>query len=1336
MMAEGLRPPGPFSVGDAGTDTCPSQRWERWLEQYNFYMKATEKDKKSKAVQVATLLTLLGEQGMDIFRSFEFENNEEKDDIVKVKKKFTDYYTPRQNVIYERYKFLKRRQEPGETFDCFHTAIMKLASTCAYDAAEKNNILRDQIVIGISSDSVRQDLLYEQDLTLERAVAVCRNKEATSQYAENMGHAVGANVSKNFKQSSEVTVHAVQKQGKNKPPFVKNKAQPKKTKECQNCGREHAPKNCPAYGKQCNACRKFNHFARCCRSKKTGQVSRTDSVITTDGNPLVEAGLFAFEVTEARSEELYVTAQLNGTEVSLKVDTGASCNTLPVKIYKQLSNAPLTKLSRKFTTYMGQEIPVLGKCTLQVEYQSKYYVQEYVVINKNVRPLLGLHGCREFGLVNEEGIVGTINVNNDIVKDYNEVFQGIGKLPGEHTIKLKPDAVPAVYAARRVPFRIRDRFKAHLNDMLEKELIVKVTEPTDWVNPIVTVRKKDKTLRVCLDPGPLNAAVKREHYSLPTTEDIFGRLHGSRYFTTLDATSGFMQMALDLESSYLTTFATPFGRYRFTRLPYGLSSAPEVYHRAMFDHFSEIEGVEIFIDDILVHAPDENRHDEILRQVLDRCREINLTLNLAKCKFKSSEVYYLGHVISAEGLKADPKKVEAIMNMAQPKNKDDVQRLLGMLTYLGKFCPKLTDLTEPLRSLIRKGSAWCWDAQHELCLKKIRETVLEQPVLKLYDPSEDIIISVDASQKGLGATIIQGGRPVEYASSTLTETQQRYAQIEKEMLAIQFGLTRFHQYVYGQSVVVETDHKPLLSIVKQPIAGLSPRLQRMRMRCEPYDYSLVYKPGKELIIADFLSRAQLPDEYDVTDALDEEAICMVSSYVIPNDMSKQRIINCTRTDKTLQLLKETIISGWPDQKRQCPEALKPFWCHRNDVTEFEGVLFKGEQVIIPTALRAEAIRNIHDGHLGIVKCTQRAKVSVYWPGYLQQVQDAVETCHKCQEHRDANPPIVLQQHEVPDYPYQVLASDLFELDGHSYLLTVDYLSKWPNVVKIQDTKTATIIEHLQQQFCDFGVPEKLITDNGPQYGSSEFREFMKKLCVNHVTSSPYYAQSNGMAERTVKTVKSSMKKMLSEGRNLLQVLATIRSTPIGANLPSPAMLLQGRNLRCGLHQFPEMLKPRGVNMEKVRQILQARQASTAHYHDINRPVQRHFFKPGDMVRTRQGTHWVPAKIKQHADTPQSYWLELQTGSVVRRNIKDINFTRECLQWPPHVNRSVTNASTRPVCRPRPEPVSSTSAPSVSTSSVPSASMPHNVPINNPVSNDVPTVTRSGRVVKTPPRYQD
>ena len=356
-----------------------------------------------------------------------------------------------------------------------------------------------------------------------------------------------------------------------------------------------------------------------------------------------------------------------------------------------------------------------------------------------------------------------------------------------------------IHLARRVPYRLQELFDKTLSDMESTKIITKVTEPTELVNPIATVTKQSGALRICLDPLELNKAIRREHYSIPMRGEIVAKLHGSKYSSTLDSTSGFLQIPLDDPTSYVTNFATPSGRYRFLRLPFGIKSAPEVFRRTIVEMFHDIEGVETYIDDILIYAPTEEEHDRRLRAVLQRCRDANLSLNKNKCVIKTQELKYLGHIISPDGVKADPAKVAAIVDMPVPESKEDVRRFIGLINYLSKYCPNLSSIAAPLRNLMKKDVVWLWDSNHQQARLVVKGLIKANVELKLFDPTKPVV-TVDASQRGIGAALLQQGEPIEFASCSMTETQQRYAQIENEFLAIKFGLKRFHQYVYGQRV--------------------------------------------------------------------------------------------------------------------------------------------------------------------------------------------------------------------------------------------------------------------------------------------------------------------------------------------------------------------------------------------------------------------------------------------------------------------------------------------------------------------------------------------------------
>lgn len=444
------------------------------------------------------------------------------------------------------------------------------------------------------------------------------------------------------------------------------------------------------------------------------------------------------------------------------------------------------------------------------------------------------------------------------------------------------------------------------------------------------------------------------------------------YSFRLDASSGFWQLKLDDVSSRLCTFNTPFGRYRFLRLPFGINSAPEVFHRTVKQLFEGIEGVETYIDDILIWGETKELHDSRLRLVLERARAKNFKLNKAKCKVGLSEIKYLGHIFSKDGLKPDQSKVEAIIQMPTPECKKDVERFLGMVTYLAKFVPNMSQNTEPLRRLTRDEVAWHWEEEHQNTFNNLKTTLTEAPLLRYYDVKLPVTLSVDASKSGLGAVLLQENKPVAYASRALTETEQRYAQIEKEMLAIVFGAERFHQYIYGKEVDVQSDHKPLEAIVKKTLSSAPARIQRLLMRLQKYQVNVQYKPGKEMHIADALSRAYLP----VTNSPDKDIEAQVHMVMsnLPVSNEKLRVFRAeTAKDVILNKLIQTVLQGWPETKSEVVKDIHAYWNYRDEISVVEGILFKGERLIVPTSLRAEMLKLIHEGHLGIENCRRRAR---------------------------------------------------------------------------------------------------------------------------------------------------------------------------------------------------------------------------------------------------------------------------------------------------------------------------------------------------------------------------
>ena len=377
----------------------------------------------------------------------------------------------------------------------------------------------------------------------------------------------------------------------------------------------------------------------------------------------------------------------------------------------------------------------------------------------------------------------TVPPESDIFEQYNDVFTGLGCVKGVvHHIATDPAVKPVVHPPRRVSALLRQKVKDELDRMERLGVVERVQELTEWVNSLVTVLKPNGKIRLCIDPKDLNRAIKREQYPMKTIDEVITRMPNAKFFSKLDSTQGYWQVELDDENAKKCTFNTPFGKYRFNRLPFEISSAPEVFQTVMSQIFNGHDGIEVIVDDLLVWGKTKEQHDERLKRALEIARSSRIKLNKDKCicEIGLQEVTYIGHTLSSNGLKPDVNKVEAIRRIDTPDDKAAVQRFLGMATYLAKFIPNFSQLASPLRVLLEKNTAWHWDKPQQDSFEKLKVIITNAPVLKYYDVTKDVTIQVDASPNGLGAVLLQDEHPVAYASRSLTQSEQNYAQIKKK----------------------------------------------------------------------------------------------------------------------------------------------------------------------------------------------------------------------------------------------------------------------------------------------------------------------------------------------------------------------------------------------------------------------------------------------------------------------------------------------------------------------------------------------------------------------------
>ena len=1327
-----LRPPPPFSF-----EGNVSQGWKIWQKHFQFFLTATESDTKSDKIKTSILLTCIGPKGRDIYETFTFEQDTDKLKLKPVLEKFTMYCNPRKNITILRHKFFTYKQVEGQCFNDFVTELKKRSSECEFGDLTPS-LTKDMIVCGITDNPLRERLLRDADLTLEKAIAAGHAAEETKRHAKEL---------KEHQESADV--HKINRGRDKLPrgPDKRSKHPDNVINKCKFCSGSHQRGKCPAYGKRCHKCQRKNHFEVCCPEKEVKSVAENNTpttsssddddefyidMVTSDSPTINESSTNPSPQSAPSSCDTHiftvgdtkldwsVTLEMNGADVPFKIDTGAQCNVIPKHLLQKLSPKPKLKPATiKLSAYNGTPIPVSGKCIGRLKLKGRTVNVLFIVVDSDSVPILGLNTSVKLNLIKQVyQIPKNIQSTTPVHEEFSDCFGEIGCLPRVHHIEIRDDVKPVISPVRKIPCALKPKLKKELQRMVDLEIIEPVEKPTDWVNALVIVSKPNGDLRICLDPRPLNKAIKRQHHRLPTAEEILSEMAGAQYFSKMDASSGYWQVKVDDESADLLTFGTPFGRYRFKRLPFGIHSASEVFQAEVASVIANLPGCANSQDDIIVWGTTKEEHDSRLRNVLTQIRASGLKLNPHKCVFGSTSLTFLGHTMSPEGVKPDPSKVEAITQMPPPKSKADLQRFMGMVNYVGKFIPNLSQITAPLRQLLKKGVLFDLQQPQLDAINEIKRLITSPPCLKFYDPNLPTRLKPDASQDGLGALLEQNHRssegdrwfPIAYASRALLPYEKNYAQIEKETLSIVFGVERFHEYLYGRQFTVINDHQPLKSIFNKSISQCPPRIQRFFLKLQKYDFDLEYAPGKTMVVSDALSRAYLKDRSS-PELEESDLIHHVHSILDSLPISTARLTQLqkeTASDPVLQQLKQFTLTGWPQRKQQIPPAVKPYYAIRGEISHNEGLLLKGQRIIIPASLRPTMKAIIHQGHNGIARCKSRARQSIYWPGMNSEIDNLVSRCPQCLTHRNQQQKETLIQHTVPKVPWTKVASDLFTLYGHSYVIVTDYTSKYIEIERLPDKSSLNVVNKIKKIFARHGIPKELYTDNGPEYTAQSFKRFAKEWDFKHITSSPHFPQSNGLVERAIQTVKKSLKKAHDGNEDPYLTLLILNTTP-GSDGASPAMRLFNHQPRTTLPSLnlTDTSSPSPTIPKKVKK------AYDQHAKDLTN------IEPGTVVRMRvQGEkRWDEiGKVVEKCQEPRAYRILNSKGNVVRRNRRHLLPCKDKFRIQ---NDHDDHIELPPSTPQQPKPKAS-STPSQSTDGQPPQPS---------------TVTRSGRVVNIPARYR-
>ena len=661
-----LQPPASFNF------RTPDD-WPRWIRRFEQFRTASGLSESSAARQVSMLLYSVGEEPEAVLTSTGITEDERKV-YATVLAKFDGYFKVRRNVIFERARFNRRNQEEGETAEKYITELYTLAENCNYGDL-RDEMIRDRLVVGIRDTALSQQLQLDAELTLDKAKMKIRQREAVGEQQKLLTMNPTSSDLEDINTRRRPPPRNKWQRGKQ--PQTRNDRNSTPTKQCKRCGKrpQHPREQCPAKDAECYRCKGKGHYGAQCltKQKQVAEVEEVDSAF------LGELG--------SDQRAWLTTVNLNGHKTLFKLDTGAEVTAISEDTYQILKRPKMSTSHKKLYGPSQQSLNCIGQFSGKFSYKSKTVTQNVFVVCGLKNNLLGLPAITTLELAARLDETGTRS-SEDYRKDFPSLFRGLGNFGDPYEIHLKTGAVPhCIYTPRNVPLPLREKVKQELDQMEATGVIKKIETPTPWCAGMVVVPKKEGKIRICVDLKPLNESVLREIHPLPNVEDTLAQLSGARVFSKLDANSGFWQISLAEKSQQLTTFITPFGRYHFTKMPFGISSAPEHFQKRMSAILSGLEGVLCLMDDILVFGTDEGEHHRRLTRVLRRIHSAGVTLNPAKCEFQKKKLKFLGHLIDEHGIRADPDKVSAIVIMQPPTNVPEMRRFMGMVNQLGKFSP-------------------------------------------------------------------------------------------------------------------------------------------------------------------------------------------------------------------------------------------------------------------------------------------------------------------------------------------------------------------------------------------------------------------------------------------------------------------------------------------------------------------------------------------------------------------------------------------------------------------------------------------------------------------------
>nr|XP_029723943.1 uncharacterized protein K02A2.6-like [Aedes albopictus] len=1054
-------------------------RWARWVERletaFVIYGIGAEELRRRNL-----LLHLMGPDTYDIACDKVAPRNLRNMTYQQIVDVLEGHFNPQPLEISENFRFKCRRQgdknasSPDETIDEYLVALRRIAVTCNF-GNYLETALRNQLVFGMKRNDIRSRLLERRVLTLTEARDIAVGMELSLKGGAEIEGAL-----------AKQEVHVLQ-QPPGKPKHKKvggsSHAAGKSAGDlhCYRCGdKSHLAMKCRHQNTVCSFCKIKGHLERVCMKKsaankgdssrhgpkpgsaRTSYIELREDAGRSDAASGGDIVVGEICTVESRSLEgkMWLPVKVCGVEMRFEVDTGSPVSIMNFQCYNECFRGMVLRNSDvNLVSYCNTDIRVKGVLDADVEFNGSKSRLPLYVVDSGKHPLLGREWLKVLAVdwnsvLRNTSTVHSINppaaspsvALNELFQTYGKVFEdSIGKISSvQARLTLKPNATPVFLKARKVPFNLQKVVEDELDKLVSEGVLTKV-DNSNWATPIVPVRKSENRVRICGDyKQTVNPNLKVDRHPLPTVDELFVSLAGGEKFPKIDLVQAYLQLEVAPEDREILTLNTHRGLYRPNRLMYGISSAPAIWQRQIEIILQGIEGVTVFLDDIKVTGPTDAIHLARLEEVLRRLDHYNIRVNKQKCEFFVDRIEYCGYLLDREGVHKMPKKMDAIQEMPRPRNKDEVRSFVGFVNYYGRFFDNLSSTLYPLNNLLKDAVDFKWTKECERSFSAVKQQMQSERCLVHYSPELPLVLATDASPYGVGAVLSHvypdgSERPIQFASQTLNQTQQKYMQVDKEAYAIIFGVKKFFQYLYGRRFILVTDNHAITKIYNEhkglPVMSAL-RMQHYATFLQSFDYEVRFRKSVDHANADAMSRCPL--KQSVPENVVEESDVVEMNQIDALPLTADELSQATSEDRIVRNLMQGLRHG------QAVEGKDRFGIDQSEFSIQNGCLLRGIRVYVPSPLRERVMKELHSTHFGVTRTKSLARGFCWWMGIDHDIESMISNCADCQAVRPEPAKVLPHPWEPATVPFQRVHADFAgPFLGSYFFIVVDAYTKWP-----------------------------------------------------------------------------------------------------------------------------------------------------------------------------------------------------------------------------------------------------------------------------------------------------